>query len=333
MLRRAERAAVADIGGSAATTAVNAAPVVTKLAETGSVFADKGPSIATVIGVAAAMVVPAAVPVVQNHLTTPRAPAVAAPATPTGTSAGVTDKARPAVVAAGLGGDPAAATSTTLADGTTPSTTVTTTTPTTGATGTGAGPGTSTGTGGGAPGGGPGPAPKPRRSGSLAADDIVATTDQHTDVSGTMKLVVAGDSLTGTLRGTVTLTGDGYQSAGDTTTTSTSTSTTDPSGDSRTKAASAPKGGDVTSELLLGLEGGRVLRVELSGKWLDAGNGDSAWSGTYQLFDDCPDALGGGAVTGKVHLEDAPVASSMHLDFGTFAADTASLTNSRTCDS
>jgi RNA polymerase sigma-70 factor (ECF subfamily) len=357
LLRRGQKPAIAaELVGTHSATVAAGAPVAVRVAETSMPFVDKTPSIGNLIGVAATLVVPAAVPVMSNSIaerTSSPPAAVAAPAPPPTTSAPPTaaEVAATAVTTAGSGSP---ATPTTL------STTPTTVAAAAGPTAVGA---VATGTAG-AVAGRPGspsttvaPTPAaPRRAGKVVSSDLVVTTDHRTNINGSVRLTVGSDNTTGTISGWMQLPPGTY--AGASSGTGTSTSADDSSGSepaasgsdgqaaaaegssgtgsnsSGYTAAAAPSGnGPFTAELTVRLPDGTPLRIVLDGTATAQGDGTSKISGTYRLFDRCPGERATGALNGLLRLEEAPVLSSLSLDMASFASDVASLRTGTTCAS
>ena len=88
-LRRGQRAALAaQLSADTHVALVSSAPAATRVAETSITFIEKAPSLSGMIGVAASLVVPAAIPVMSNqvpHRVAQSPAAVAAPLPPEGT--------------------------------------------------------------------------------------------------------------------------------------------------------------------------------------------------------------------------------------------------------
>lgn len=344
LLRRGQKPALAaELAGTHGVTVAAGAPVAARVAETTMPLVDKTPSIGNLIGLAATLMVPAAVPVVSNSFTE-RAisppPAVAAPAPPPITQAPPVEDAS----------EEGARDEATVAETTSSPTTVTTlaTTATTVAPGSGAGTaaaatGAAVASRPGSPAGQPGTAPPPaapRRAGRLVSDDLVVTTTHRTNVNGSVRVSIGNDATTGTVSGWLQLPAGSYAGASEPAEPAGGTASGDDAseggsqGGGQYAAASAPTGnGPFTGELTVRLADGTPLRIVLDGTATSQSDGSSKISGTYRLFDRCPGERTTGSLGGLLRLEEAPVLSSLSFDVGTFASDVAGLRSGTTCPS
>lgn len=347
-LRRGERPAVASITTSALATN---APLAARVAETAGVaVAERAPSIASLLGVAATLVVPAAVPMVSGSLADVE-PVLRSPVVVTAGPAPVDARTSTAGEARFEGIGTTMDSGTTMNIGTTMNTgTTTDLTPTTalaeaapppaptttaaseaptatgpvdeGALGGGAEDGSSRGAtattlAAATPDALVPPPPRPRLPATIESSDIVVSNEGR-QLSGSTRLRIGDDTVDvrvdGSLSGFESYIQAGLrENEGET--------TPGALGPAAPAPAVEPRTGHFSAELSLGVEGGARLRMVLAGDVRD-----QAAEGSFILYDSCGDQAATGSFSGLLALEDAPSSSGVDLTFAGFAPDLASLT-------
>lgn len=331
LLRRGERSVVAELARSQAGALASGMPVATRVGETAMPLVDRTPAFTNLIGVAATLVVPAAVPMASSTLQQSVAPppaVVAPPATDARPAAPVVPEpdAMPRPLPA-----PSTTTTTVATTATTVATNPVSTTSTTVAP---AGDNRPNATGAATA-----PAATARRAGRLVSDDLVVAGADRATAQGTMRVTVGSESSVARLTAWFELPADDEPAPEDGSASSAGEPQAAGDGEAEPEAQAAAvdpeptqgEGRPFTGELNVRLPDGTPLRLALTGTAVSTGEGTWDVEGTYRLTDACPGERGTGATAGKLTIAAAPAPSSLALDLASFATDLASLRTGATC--